>query len=159
MFEIATAEVLWYVDYALGEMTRILSEMGDELANERPAIPGANSPFAIVTHCLGVMEFWGGDKIAGRHVVRDRPAEFTALGRVADLVERIRVQSATFADDLRDMQPSAPPRSTANPKDSGLPLARSQAGVVFHVIEELYQHLGHLELTRDIIVQVAGQSG
>ena len=60
--------------------------LGDGPANRRPHLPGANSPFTIVTHCLGVMEFWAGAMIAGRPIVRNRDAEFTATGAVEELV-------------------------------------------------------------------------
>ena len=49
----------YYVDDALRGMVGIVSELGDDLANRRPDVPGANSPFAILTHCLGVMAYWG----------------------------------------------------------------------------------------------------
>jgi len=57
MLEVRTDDVLWYVDHSLDEMAAILRRLGDGLANRRPGLAGANSPFAIVTHCLGVMEF------------------------------------------------------------------------------------------------------
>ena len=60
--EIDLDDVAYYVDHALDAMIEILSMLGDELANDKPALPGANSPFQIVTHCLGVMEFWGGQR-------------------------------------------------------------------------------------------------
>ena len=60
--------VMWFVDDALDQMAVILRDLGDELANRRPALEGANSPYAILTHCLGVMEFWGGTTIVGRPI-------------------------------------------------------------------------------------------
>jgi len=75
-----------YVDAAVDQLAGIVTSLGDELANQRPGLPGANSPYVILTHCLGVMADWGGRVVAGRDVVRDRAAEFTAAGPVADLV-------------------------------------------------------------------------
>ncbi len=51
---------LWFVALALDNMVAMLRELGHDGANRRPELPGANSAYAIVTHCLGVMEFWGG---------------------------------------------------------------------------------------------------
>jgi len=80
MLRISTEDYLWFVDHALDAMVRIVTELGDDDANRRPGLPGANSPYAILAHCVGVMEFWGGAMVAGRTVVRDRDAEFRARG-------------------------------------------------------------------------------
>jgi hypothetical protein len=45
---------LGFCDEALVAMRDMVVELGDQLANRRPDLPGANSPFAILTHCLGV---------------------------------------------------------------------------------------------------------
>jgi hypothetical protein len=65
---ISVPDLLWYVDEALDGMTLIVSELGDDLVNQRLDGPGANSPYAILTHCLGVVGYWGGEVIAGRQV-------------------------------------------------------------------------------------------
>lgn len=140
---------LLYVDDALDDMVEILTGLGSELANRRPDLPGANSPYAIVTHCLGVMEFWAGHVIAGRPDERDRDAEFVAEGRVADLVDRVRVARQQLAADMVDLEPDSPPR---NPVDrTPARMTATQGGVLMHVYEELAQHRGHLELTRDVL--------
>ncbi len=80
---ISVDDFLWFVDEALDGMVGIVVELGDDLANRRPDLPGANSPYAILFHCLGVMEWWGGVAVAGRPVERDRDAEFRATGPVS----------------------------------------------------------------------------
>lgn len=85
---ISAEEYLYYTDRALDGMVRIVTDLGDERACKRP-MPGANSPFALLTHCLGVVGFWAGTLVAGRPSERDRDAEFTAEGRVEDLVARV----------------------------------------------------------------------
>jgi hypothetical protein len=77
---VAKDDYLWFVDAALEAMITIVVTLGDDDANARPDLPGANSPYVILTHCLGVMEDWGGRMVAGRAIIRDRPAEFTASG-------------------------------------------------------------------------------
>ena len=57
---ISSEDYLQFVHEALTGMTGIVTDLGDDLANRRPNLPAANSPFAIVTHCLGVLEYWGG---------------------------------------------------------------------------------------------------
>jgi len=72
---IPVEDYLWFVDEALDGMVGIT---GDDVANRRPDLPGANSPYAIVTHCLGVMGDWAAHVVAGRQIERDRDEEFRA---------------------------------------------------------------------------------
>jgi hypothetical protein len=144
-------EYLWYVDFALDQMSAILVGLGDELASTRPDLLGANSPYAIVTHCCGLMEWWGGEMVAGRGVQRDRAAEFVATGAVSDLLERVQAAKSRLRADLAGVEWDAPPRGAVDPDDADLPLGQTQSGVLLHIYEELSQHLGQLELTRDVL--------
>jgi hypothetical protein len=150
---ISAEDFLWFVDEALDGMVAIVGELGDEAANRRPDLPGANSPYAILYHCLGVMEFWGGQVVAGRTIQRDRAAEFRATGAVDDLVARARRARAQLAEDMAVLDAGAPPRRplAADDPDHDLPIARTQGGALIHIYEELAQHRGQMELTRDVI--------
>lgn len=152
-------ELLWFVDEALEGMIGVVEVLGDDLANRRLDVPGANSPYAVLTHCLGVMEFWGGHVVAGRAVVRDRDAEFTAAGPVAPLVARARAARAQLAQDLAGMDPDAPPRGALPDADRALPLGRTQRGALVHIFEELAQHRGQMETGRDVLVAPWARAG
>jgi hypothetical protein len=145
-------DYLWYVDRAIDSMCSIARQLGDELVNERPDLAGANSAYALVTHCCGVMADWGGYAIAGHPVDRDRAAEFVATGTVADLMETVAAARDQLRVDLQTLVSADPPRGTPKPKDLERPLGHSQGAVAWHIYEELAQHLGHLELTRDIVL-------
>lgn len=151
MHAIALDDYCWYIDHALDAMVAIIVDLGDEDANVQPDLPGANSPYVILTHCLGVMEYWGGRMIAGRPIARDRPAEFTASGPVSELARRVAVARSNLDADIATVDPAAPPASAPDPGDDKLPLGRTQGGVLLHIYEELSQHLGQIELTRDVI--------
>lgn len=146
---ISVEDYLFYVDEALDGMVAIVTELGDELANRRPDVPGANSPYATLTHCLGVMEFWGGHVVAGRDSERDREAEFRASGAVVDLVERVRRARAQLVADMADRDAYAPPLNP--PLDCPEPMTATQGGVLLHVYEELAQHRGQMEVCRDVL--------
>ena len=145
---ITVEDYLFYVDTALDGMVRIVSELGDELANARPDIPGANSPYAILTHCLGVMEYWGGHVVSGRSSNRDRDAEFRATGAVGELIERVGRAREQLAADVAAADPWAPPR---NPPPDREPISATQGAVLLHIYEELAQHRGQMEITRDLV--------
>lgn len=151
MLTLELDDFLWFVDDCLDQMVAIVSDLGDDLACTGPDLPGANSPYAILTHCLGVVRWWGGVMVAGHDVVRDRDAEFVATGAVTDLVAEVRRTRAALREDLAGFDPQAP---TARPADAGYadtPYGRTRAGVLMHVFHELAQHLGHLEITRDVL--------
>jgi hypothetical protein len=148
---VRAADYLWFADLALGEMARIVEGLGDELANEAPTLPDANTPFAILTHCLGVLEYWGGATVAGRSIERDRAAEFTARGDVAGLLERTEAARRRVHDDLEGLVALAVPTQVARNPDDPVPYSETKGAVLLHILEELFQHLGQMELTRDML--------
>jgi uncharacterized damage-inducible protein DinB len=151
---IDTRTYLRFCDEALVAMRDIVVGLGDDLANRRPDLPGANTPFAILTHCLGVTARWASTVNLGEVVPRDRDAEFTASGPVAQLADdtdrtRIALQEWVARSDL-----AAPPANPTHDRDDWY--AATQGGVLLHVYEELAQHRGQLEVTRDVLRAQAG---
>ena len=142
-----------YVDRAVEAMADIVGDLGDDLANARPGLPGANSPYAILCHCLGVMDFWAGQVVAGREVERDRDAEFRASGPVTGLIAAAQDAQRRFRADIVTADPKARPRGghpTTAPDELELV---SQGHALLHIMEEVCQHLGQMELTRDLLRQ------
>lgn len=156
MSALSTPETIqWYVDTALAKLLTRADELaeagGDELLCRRPEVEGANSVFALIIHCCGVMERWGGETIAGRTINRDRAAEFTATGTLTQLEERVAAQRRRWVEDLAGFDPEDLPRGPAGRFDDD-PETITQGFVALHVIEELYQHLGHVDLTVDLVL-------
>ena len=149
---ITISDYLSFVDDALDGMVDIVRDLGDDMANRRLDHPGANSPYAVLTHCLGVMEYWGGYVVAGRSIERDRDAEFRAEGAVDDLVARTATARQRFASDIASVEPSAPPRGAPSVEDTDLVIGRTQGGALVHVHEELAQHRGQMEVTHDVLL-------
>ncbi|HWF16244.1 MAG TPA: DinB family protein [Acidimicrobiales bacterium] len=144
-------DYLWFADLALGGMARIVEDLGDELANRRPSFPDSNTPYAILTHCLGVVEYWAGATVAGRSIERDRPAEFTASGPVAPLLERAAAAQQRLSDDLHGLDTWSEPQSVRRSPDDPVPYAETKGAVLLHILEEVFQHLGQMEITRDVL--------
>lgn len=153
MSQVLLEDVLTHVDRALRGMRTTLTDLGDHRVNRRPALDGANSPYVIVRHCLGVMEFWGGQVIADRAIERDRAAEFVATGDVATLLTAMSAQRARLGADLADFDGAAPPRGPLDDRHrEDMPeFIGTQGGVLLHIYEELAQHRGHLDLTADLV--------
>ena len=158
--EIRNEDFSMFLERAIDGMMAIAEELGDERVNQSPDLPGANSPYVILTHCVGVVDYWVGTLIAGRNIQRDRDAEFEARGpvselrdAVADLKERLRKDLLNIggADSL-----ASPPYGGYNPLgDDGHEW--NTGAVIVHTYEELAQHHGQMELTRDILLY-AGES-
>lgn len=141
---------------ALDSMSRIVGDLGDELANRTPALAGANSPFALLSHCLGVVSFWVGHVILGREVHRDRDAEFTASGPVEPLLREAHDLKRQLSADLLTVEPAAavrnPPAAPAPAGSTAPEQPMNQGYALQHVHTELAQHLGQMEIIRDLIL-------
>jgi bifunctional pyridoxal-dependent enzyme with beta-cystathionase and maltose regulon repressor activities len=151
MIQLADDEFLYFVEHAVRDMAAIVAELGDDRACTKPDIPGANTPYALLTHCLGVIEYWAGHVNLGRQSHRDRAAEFTATGPVTELLARTDRVLAQLADDVVS---AADQREVAAPAEAWArkhERAFSPAAVLLHVDEELVQHLGQLEVIRDAL--------
>ena len=149
---VAASDYLWFVDLALDGMAAIVEELGDDLANRRPPFREANSAYAILTHCLGVLEYWGGATVAERPVQRNRAGEFTASGEVAGLLRRTDLARRRLRDDIVSLDAADRPANVRWDPDDPVPYAGTKGAVLLHILEELFQHLGQMELTRDALV-------
>jgi hypothetical protein len=142
----------WFlVDRHLDRMVATATELGDQRVNILPSLPGANSAYQIVFHCCGMLEWWTREAVLGIDVGRDRDAEFEASGSVAELTARVDGVRRQLRDDLPAIDIDGPLRGDPSDHYKDKPIGRSARGVLLHVLEELAQHHGHLELTRDLV--------
>jgi uncharacterized damage-inducible protein DinB len=143
----ATAEV--YFRRAFTQMLDVADRLGDPKVNERPLGDDTNAVAALIVHCCAVSEFWLGHVALGRPSERDRDSEFSRTATLMELHELVDGTRAQAAVDIRRLE-------AGEGTDAGgrqfLPEGdTSDAGVVLHVIEELYQHLGHMEIAVDAL--------
>jgi len=148
---VSPAEYLFFVDRAVRGMGAIVADLGDELACTRPDLPGANTAYGLLAHCLGVMAYWGGQVVAGREVVRDRAGEFHQTGRVDEILARVEPALQQLRCDIRELQPKAIPRHEPASSAMGPELRLTQAGALVHLFEELAQHHGQMQVLRDTV--------
>jgi hypothetical protein len=137
-----------YLDQAFDGMRAVMARVDDDERNTRPFGDGTNSMTALVMHCTELCEFWLGHVGLAEPTERQRDREFSYEADGAEMAERIsRAQTAARAHVARlvggEGQPS-PIRDT-------LIGAPTDFSIVLHVLEELYQHLGHMEITADAL--------
>jgi len=142
---------MFFVERAVHGMRDIVIGLGDDLAVRRPGLPGANSPYGLLTHCLGVMSYWGGHVVAGRAADRDRAAEFDAVGPVRELGERADRALEQLRSDVAGADWAAEPRNEPDPAFLGPARRLDQGGVLLHLYEEMAQHHGQMEVLRDLL--------
>jgi hypothetical protein len=93
MSAMTAAFFLPFINGALDGMINIAEELGDAQVNQRPnEMANTSTPFIILTHCVGLTRYWLGSVAIGRPVTRDRDAEFSAKGTVADLRQAVQAR-------------------------------------------------------------------
>ena len=155
---ITNDDFVYFVRRAVDGMLVRLADLGDEWVNRPPDIPGANTPFGLVTHCLGVIEYWAGQLVSGRETDRDRAAEFRTTGRVAEVTERAAAVLAQLEQDVAAADSAAPLRRAPDLWSQGPDRTLDQGAALLHVFEELSQHHGQLEVMADALVAERARS-
>lgn len=146
-----TAEV--YLRHAFGQMLTVADRLGDEQVNERPLGPHTNAVAALIVHCCAVSEYWLGHVGLGRSSDRNRKSEFS---RRASVEELHRLIAATIDQAVADIAELDAGAGQEHHWRSSLPGGdTSDTSIVLHVIEEVFQHLGHMELAVDALLREA----
>ncbi len=142
--------LLGYLRRGFDGLLAVVDRLDHERLNARPHGPSTNSVAALVVHCCGVTEYWLGHVGLGRASDRDRDAELRATATADDL--RVLV-ARTLAQAEADVARLVREGGQARHLDvrEPLPGATTDATLVLHVLEELFQHLGHAELTADAL--------
>lgn len=143
----ATAEA--YLRHAFAQMLDVADRLGEPLINRRPVGPQTNAVAGLVIHCCAVAEFWLGHVALGHASERDRDAEFSQTATLAELHELVDATVERVAEHLGRLE--AGEGTDEGGRQFLLDGDASDASVVLHVLEELYQHLGHMELAADAL--------
>jgi hypothetical protein len=139
-----------YVRQALAGMHRALDRFDDDTVNRRPHGDTTNSGAVLIVHACASSRYWFEHIGLGRPVARDRPSEFTARATIAEL-HALLDTTAERLDRLARELDAGPTALDHELRDRLWGGDRSDAALVLHALEELFQHLGHLELTADAL--------
>jgi len=105
-----------------------------------------NSLGAIVVHLAGSETFWMKEIIGGRKIDRDRDAEFVTKGlSVSELQAKIGAAAKLTGETLSAL--------TEKQLEEGRKWKDRSITVrwcILHIIEHIAQHLGHMQLTRQL---------
>jgi uncharacterized damage-inducible protein DinB len=142
-----TAEA--YIRHAFAQMLAVADRLGEPLINRRPLGPQTNAVAALVIHCCAVAEFWLAHVALGYPSARDRETEFSRAATLAELHALVGDSLERTAGYLRRLE--AGEGTDGGGRQFLLDGDVSDASVVLHVVEELYQHLGHMELATDAL--------
>lgn len=147
--ELTPATANRYIDHAFAQMLAVAARVGESKINERPIGPETNAIAALIIHCCGVVEFWLGHVALAEPSDRDRDAEFSRTATLSELAAHVADARGRARSHLERLE-------EGDGRDEGgrqflLERDASDASVVLHVLEELYQHLGHMELTADVL--------
>jgi Protein of unknown function (DUF664) len=142
-----------YLDRAFDQMVAVLDRVTDDEIPVRPFGPSTSSVSGLVMHCAGVCEWWLGHVGLGEPTDRDREAELRSEAGRDELLSRIAVVRASAPGHLARLAAGEgrPHEARASLDGDG-----SDDSVVLHVLEELYQHLGHLDVSADALVARRG---
>jgi len=131
-------------------MDRVLDRLDDTTVNARPGSWGTNSVAGLIVHCCELSPSWFEMPGLGREGHRDRDAEFAANETVAELRARIVEASDRTCELVEEFVVG--PTASDHPFRAFMPGAdRTDGALVLHVLEELFQHLGHMDVTADAL--------
>ena len=142
-----------FIDGLLTQAEERVKGLPKQAFNWRPLERDTNSLAVIVTHMCGVADFWVYQGLSGEDVGRVRDNEFKA---VVEREDELLALTARSKARVRTALEGCPSDSLGEIiKLPGRdPCTRRWA--ILHTMDELAQHLGHLELTRQL--WEAGQS-
>ena len=133
--------------HTFGQMLDVADRLGDDRVNDRPLGADTNAVAALVIHCCGVTESGSGTSPSAVPRQRSR-IEISSTATVAELhalVASTLAQVGRGSDRDRRGQDSTRPAGRQFLEGGD----QSDGAIVLHVLEELYRHLGHVELAAD----------
>jgi len=149
---ISTTDFIVFCNRTLDGYERALARLDDTTVNATPEVAFANgsTPAQLITHALGATTWWTSHMVAGHPSDRDREGEFTATATVPELnagINGLRRTLDALAPELAAATELAEEPSLETPLDGEWTVGCA----LIHAYEELAQHLGHLEITTDLL--------
>lgn len=152
--ELAPGTAHRYIRHALTQMLFVATRLGDDKVNQRPVGPNTNAVGSLIIHSCAVAEFWLGHVGLGRASERARDDEFAKTATLEELASMVGQTLGQVDADLKRIDGGAGSEFAAG-RQFLLEGDESDSALIVHVIEELFQHLGHAELAADVLLAPA----
>jgi hypothetical protein len=146
----------YYIRKQIAAMQDCLRELDQEEINRVLDFEGANSAFVIGTHVLGNARAWVLGIACGQDLTRDRPAEFTSRGTFAQFDAAASSLCRDIEQALAGLDAATLDRRFRPPQEmwgAGEVQELSARIALADVLEHAAMHLGHLQITRDLVVK------
>ena len=140
------------------DLLELVARLDASMVNRAPDLPGANSPFVIMTHVLGNIRAWVPGIVCDQPLERDRPAEFRSQGTLDEL----RSAAETLINDceaaLKTLGPAQlddriVPRQVLFGEGQTYEMSRREA--LLHPLEHASLHVGQMQMTVDLLQRAA----
>ena len=151
MTAISVDDFITFCHRTIEAMRDEVARFDDETINLAPELPGANSGYVIVHHALSACRWWTATVVCGQPSDRDRNAEFSSTGTCAQLEQRA-VDLMRTLTSLRDPMTDASALTIDPAPEMPLDGPWTVGAALIHAYEELAQHLGHLQITADLVL-------
>ncbi len=143
------------IDRNLRQLVDELRGVPDEELNRPLDIQPSNTLYQLGFHVLGSARYWAITLAGGEDFHRDRPAEFVSSGSggglLADLealVERVHAQLDPL--DSGDMEARVADQAGFRPGSRG-DRDMTLRGSLLHALEHTALHLGHAQISRQLL--------
>jgi len=139
------------------DVMKQLDGLSDDILNRPVPLPDTNTLYVIATHLAGATEFWAVQMASGRDAERNRLAEFHAMGDGAALIARYERLIGLVHDALDHLPDAAmdaiPPQPPAEYRSTGgLGETLTLRDCLLHAVEHGALHQGHIQITRQLLV-------
>lgn len=150
MAGISIDDFLLFSDRTINGFTAATNQLDDETVN-RPPFDGVSSAAALTIHALSAATFWCDHVIAGNPTSRHRDSEFAATATVAELAHRC-AETKMLLHTLGPSINAATDLHIEPTVQTALGQPWTVGTALIHAYEELAQHLGHVEMTVDALI-------
>jgi uncharacterized damage-inducible protein DinB len=143
-----------YIQEKVTQLHEAVAGLSDDDLNRAPDLPGANTPYVIVTHTLGNIRAWVLGIICGQDLRRDRPAEFASRGTYAGLREAASALAREVRAALEVLDPATLDDRFVPAQElwgEGQPREIARRDGFAHVLEHAGIHLGHIQMTLELL--------
>jgi len=147
---ISIDDFLLFCNRTLDGYEGAIAELDDETVNALPPLPDPNSPFQLVTHAVGAGTWWTARVVCGHEVERDRDGEFSTVG-TADAARKSLADFRRLLGELAPELAAASELAIIPSTQTPLGAPWTVGAALIHAYEELAQHLGHLQITVDLV--------